>query len=57
MATTEKRPKLDTCPECGASLEGRDPAKHSVKHYGERAVDARLYPDAAKRQRQLRGED
>lgn len=55
MATSEKK-ALDSCPECGVSMEGRDPKKHAVKHYGERNVDARIYPDAAKKQQQLRGE-
>ena len=31
--------KLTLCPECGVSLEGRDPVKHSYKHWtGGRAA-------------------
>lgn len=45
----------DACPECGADLSQRDRRAHSIKHYGEEPVDARKFPDAAKRQDQILG--
>lgn len=55
--TTDKTAEAppDTCPECGIDFAGRDRVKHGISHYGDRPIDAKLYPDAAKRQAQLSG--
>jgi len=44
---------MPTCPECGEDLEGIDRKGHAIRHWGAKAPDADLYPEANARYRAL----
>ncbi len=45
--------KLTHCPECGVSLEGRDPRAHALSHWPEKIPPDRKHELAIERQAQL----
>ena len=46
---------MATCPECGEDLEGLDLRAHAARHWGTKAPDPELYPDANERYKKLLG--
>jgi hypothetical protein len=56
--TDETKDTGNTCPECGESLEGRDPKAHAARHWrGTGDAAPREGTEAYKRQQQLIGEE
>jgi len=54
MPETPKPTTPETCPECGVDLTDRDPWAHALDHWPEKIESPKSYPEAVKRQDQLR---
>ncbi len=50
-----KAEKPGMCPECGVSLEGLDPRKHAIRHWGPTVPDPRRSKAAHDRYVELAG--